>query len=134
MPILRSKTISVSINCSPEKVYAFVYGVKNFPKWANGFALSAKKVGSKWILETTSGNVIFAFVKRNSLGVLDHFVTVQGKVFYNPMRVVSNETGSEVVFTLFQHDGMSSKQFTEDAQIVQCDLNSLKKVLERSSK
>jgi hypothetical protein len=46
------------------------------------------------------------------------------------MRVVTNGTGSEVLFTMFQLPGMSDHQFAEDVAMVARDLQSLKVVLE----
>jgi hypothetical protein len=62
---------------------------------------------------------------------MDHAVTVaSGETIVNPMRVVPNGTGSEVLFTVFQRPGMSDAQFYEDAALVQRDLETLKRVLE----
>jgi hypothetical protein len=46
------------------------------------------------------------------------------------MRVLSNGSGSEVVFTLFQLPEMSDEQFAEDTAMVERDLKTLKNVLE----
>jgi hypothetical protein len=53
-----------------------------------------------------------------------------GAQILNPMRVVPNSSGSEVIFTLFQPPGMSDHKFDEDAGRVQRDLRTLKSVLE----
>jgi hypothetical protein len=46
------------------------------------------------------------------------------------MRVVPNGTGSTVLFTLFQTEGMSDADYERDAGMVLRDLESLKRVLE----
>jgi len=53
-----------------------------------------------------------------------------GQSVLNPMRVVANGDGSEVMFTLFQLPGMSEEQFATDAGMVEADLRTLKTVLE----
>ncbi|HXV12694.1 MAG TPA: SRPBCC family protein, partial [Candidatus Krumholzibacteria bacterium] len=53
-----------------------------------------------------------------------------GEKALNPMRVVPNGEGSEVLFTLFQLSEMSDLQFVEDVAMVERDLRSLKEVLE----
>ena len=69
--------------------------------------------------------------RRNEFGVLDHEVTLpSGDVIYNPMRVVPNGDGCEVVFSLRRLPGMSSEDFERDAGLVQADLTRLKQVLE----
>lgn len=77
------------------------------------------------------GRVRIEFVEANGLGVLDHEVTLESGVrFYNPMRVVANGEGSEVVFTLFRTSDMSAEKFAADARWVAKDLGKLKAVLE----
>ena len=85
----------------------------------------------RWVAQTTLGEVMFAFAERNSFGVLDHGVTLpSGESFFNPMRVVVNGPGSEVLFTVFRHPGMTAEEFDRDAQIVLGDLHKLKSVVE----
>lgn len=77
------------------------------------------------------GSVGFRFVSRNELGVLDHVVTIgPGVEILNPMRVVPNGTGSEVLFTLFKLPAMLDHEFAADAAMVQHDLETLKRVVE----
>ncbi|HTO12024.1 MAG TPA: SRPBCC family protein, partial [Candidatus Binatia bacterium] len=61
-PLLRSRTLSVSIDCSPARVYAFVRNVENLPRWAGGLASAVRKGPGGWILETPGGPLDFAFV------------------------------------------------------------------------
>ena len=75
--------------------------------------------------------MIFSFVESNAYGVLDHTVTfASGLMLTNPMRVISNGKGSELLFTLFQQEGMSDQQFEVDASLVQSDLETLRRILE----
>ena len=129
--LLRSRTLSVSIECSPKRVYEFVRNPENVPRWAGGLGTSVRKEGDRWILETPDGPLGLAFVADNDLGVLDHRVTIApGVDVLNPMRVVANGSGSEVSFTLFQLPGMTAEKFAEDARLVERDLRALKKLLE----
>ena len=67
----------------------------------------------------------------NPFGVLDHVVTLpDGQTFNNPMRVVPNGAGSLVTFTLFRQEGMSDANFARDAEMVESDLQALKRVVE----
>jgi hypothetical protein len=77
------------------------------------------------------GTVKLHFAKRNDLGVLDHDVTLEsGETVHNPIRVVPNGEGSEVIFILFRRPDMSDEKFAEDAAWVQKDLGVLKALLE----
>ena len=65
---------------------------------------------------------------------MDHDVTLEsGVTVHNPMRVVPNGEGSELVFTLIRQPGMSDGQFAKDRAAVENDLMTLKALLERES-
>jgi hypothetical protein len=129
--LMKSKTLSIAIAASPSAVYEFASSPENMPKWARGFAQSVIASKGDWIVETSEGPVKLRFVDRNVLGVLDHIVTLPtGLEIYNPMRVIPNGSGSEVVFTLFQTENLSDKQFADDAELVKNDLLTLRRLLE----
>jgi hypothetical protein len=129
--IFASKTLSVSIDRPPAHVYAFVAEPTNLTQWAGGLARSVTKVDDRWVVEMPSGSVGFRFVASRDFGVLDHIVTVSpGVEILNPMRVVPNGTGSEVLFTLFKLPAMLDHEFAADAAMVQHDLETLKRVVE----
>jgi hypothetical protein len=122
--------VSVSIDRPPEEVYAFAANPANLPRWAKGLGGSIRKVRGDWIAESPMGEVRVRFVKRNDLGVLDHDVTLpSGETVRNPMRVVANASGSEVVFTLFRRPGMSRAELAADAAAVERDLRTLRRIL-----
>jgi len=130
--VLRCKTLSVSIERAPRHVYAFVSNPENLPKWATALCRSVRKSEGEWIVETPDGPMRIKFVGHNEFGVLDHYVNpAPGLQMLNPMRVVANGSGSEVLFTLFQSPNMSEEKFAEDARLVERDLRTLKDVLER---
>jgi len=129
--VLRSRTLSVSIACPPRQVYGFVSNPENLPKWAMGLCRSVRKADGGWIVETPGGPMRFRFVGQNEFGVLDHYVSpTPGLEILNPMRVVPNGSGSEVIFTLFQWPNMSDEQYVEDVGLVERDLRTLKSILE----
>lgn len=128
----KSRTISVQIDRAPKEVYDFVSDPQNLPEWAKAFCKSIRKSNSDWIMETPQGPMNIRFVPRNTLGVLDHYVMMaSGTEVYVPMRVVPNGSGSEILFTIFRLPGMTDKEFSEDAALVEKDLEGLKNVLER---
>jgi hypothetical protein len=129
--MMNSRTITCSINRLPSVVYEFASNPENLPQWVKSFCLSVKKSGDEWQMETATGWVGIQFVPANDFGVLDHVVTLpDGQSILNPMRVVANGEGSEVMFTLFQLPDMSDEQFAKDAGMVEADLRTLKAVLE----
>lgn len=103
---------------------------ENLPRWAPGLCRSVRRTETGWLVETPTGTVKFRFVAPNDLGVLDHIVTLGCEEILNPMRVLANGGGSELLFTLFQRPGMTDAQFAEDRILVERDLNTLKTLLE----
>ena len=131
MTLRPTRTVSVSIGRDPRAVYAYVADPRNLPHWAPGFARSVRQEGDGWIVETADGPVRFAFVPDNPLGVVDHRVTGAGGLdVLNPVRVIPNGDGAEVLFTLFQREGMTDDQFRRDLGLVTADLQTLKRRLE----
>lgn len=126
------KNISISIDVAAEEVYRFAYNPLNLPKWAAGLSdKPVRKDAEGWIVETPEGPAKFRFVPRNTLGVLDHYLTLpSGVEVYSPMRVIANGKGSELVFTLLHAEGMSDEQFAKDQELIAADFKTLKRLLE----
>jgi hypothetical protein len=126
-----SRQITESIDRPATEVYDYAADPAHLPEWAPGLGSSVENVDGRWFVETPAGPAGLAFVERNEFGVLDHEVTLpSGDVIYNPMRVVPNGGGCEVVFSLRRLPGVSSEDFKRDAGLVQADLTRLKHVLE----
>jgi hypothetical protein len=123
-------TVSVGIGVEPAKVYAWASDPANLPFWASGFVQSIERRGKDWIGKTTLGEARFRFAAINEFGVLDHDVELPSGTFHNPIRVVPNGQGSEVLFTLFRLPGISDEQFKTDMDTVRADLNKLRTELE----
>lgn len=124
--------ISIYIDRNPTDVYDFTSNPKNLPLWAAGLTSSElKKEGDSWLAEAPFGQVKIRFAERNTFGVMDHDVEFDsGLISHNPMRVMPNGLGSEVVFSLFKRPDMSDDDFTRDQQAVEKDLARLKSLLE----
>ncbi|MFF5568315.1 SRPBCC family protein [Streptomyces sp. NPDC012623] len=133
-PVPASRHISTHIDRAAKEVYDYASDPANLPEWAHGLGKSIEKVGGRWIADSSPlGRVVVAFAPENEFGVLDHDVTLpSGEVVYNPVRVIAEGTGSEVVFTLRRQPGMSDEDFQRDADAVSADLAALKRVVERA--
>ena len=130
---MKSKTISLFIDTPSSRVYLYTLNPENLPYWVPSFCKSVQFINDEWVVQSPLGRVVFQFAPLNNFGVLDHTVTLSsGTRLINPMRVIPNGEGSEILFTLFQHDGMSDQQFHEDAELVLTDLQSLRQLLESS--
>jgi Polyketide cyclase / dehydrase and lipid transport len=126
-----SRHISERIARPADEVYDYAADPANLPQWAPGLGSSVEKIDGQWFVETSQGRVGFAFAQRNEYGVLDHYVTSpSGEVVYIPLRVIADGSGSEVVFTLRRHPGLSDQDFKADADAMAADLSRLMQVLE----
>ncbi|MGH3518990.1 MAG: SRPBCC family protein [Haloechinothrix sp.] len=130
--VSESQHISTSIERAASEVYNYASNPANLPEWAAGLGSSVEQIGGQWIALSPMGKVVVDFVEHNTFGVLDHEVTLpSGETVYNPMRVIPDGLGCEVVFTLRRGAGMSDADFQRDADAVAADLAALRQVLER---
>jgi hypothetical protein len=127
-----ARHLSIYIERPPDVVYEFASNPRNLPQWAAGLARSSVEPdGDWWVAEAPFGTARIRFVAPNALGVMDHDVeSAAGEIVRNPMRVVPNGEGSELVFTLLRRPGMSAEQFADDERAVANDLRTLKRLLE----
>jgi hypothetical protein len=131
MPTSRARHIGITIERPADEVYGFMAEPTNFPRWAEGLGRDFRHVeGMVWAAQTPMGPMRIAFSEPNAHGILDHAVIPpNGPAMHNPLRVMANGSGSEVVFTLFQRD-MSDDEMARDAGMVARDLAALKALLE----
>ena len=131
--MLEARTICISIDRPWREVYEAIWRPEDFPKWASGLSTSSlEKDGDDWKAEGPEGPVKIRFTTHNAFGVMDHYVDVgAGPEIYVPMRIVANDDGTEVLFTLLRQPGMSAAKFLEDAEWVARDLLALKALVTR---
>lgn len=133
MSTLPSRHLGVRIEAPAAEVYAFVADPTNLPRWAAGLASASVELHEgRWITESPMGTVEIAFAPRNEFGVLDHDVMLpSGEVVSNPVRVLPNEDGCDLVFTVRQRPDMSDEDVQQDLAAVQADLDTLARLLSR---
>ncbi len=131
MSTMPARIIHRSIDRNWRDVYAFAEAPKNMPLWASDLASGLERSGNDWIAEGVLGTVKVSFVPHNEFGVIDHTVTIEsGLRVYNALRVVPNQDGCEVMFTLLRMPGTTDEQFEADAAHVARDLDALKTLME----
>lgn len=131
MPIRPSRALSISIDRPPKAVYDYVRDPEHLPSWASGLASSVRRDGDEWIGESDFGTVRFSFVPENEFLIADHLVTLpDGTETLNPVRVVANDDGADVVFTVVREPGQSADEFDTVLATVTGDLERLRSVLE----
>ena len=131
MAIGNVRHIGIGIDLPADEVYAFLAQPLNFPKWAEGLGHGfVHAEGMTWAAQSPMGPIRILFSEPNRYGILDHTVILpDGTVMTNPLRVLANGSGSEIVFTLFQRD-MTDDEMARDAGMIARDLAALKALLE----
>jgi hypothetical protein len=128
---METRYVAIAIARPPRDVYAFASDPRNLPAWAAGLAGSVRQVDGEWQASSPLGKIRIRMTPPNDLGVLDHDVVLESGVSVrNPLRVMPNGSGSEVVFVLFRRPDMTAEQFEQDARAVERDLATLKALLE----
>ena len=123
--------LSTSIDASPAEVAAFAGDPANLPTWAAGLSNGIREVAGRWITDSPMGEVEVRFGPHTDLGILDHdAIFPDGTIVHNPLRVLANGTGAEVVFTLYRLPGVDDAEFDRDADMVRADLARLRTQVE----
>jgi hypothetical protein len=126
-----SRHLTVSIDRPAGEVYDYAADPRHLPEWAAGLAGGIRLEAGEWVADSPMGRVVVRFVPRNEFGVLDHDVTLpSGATVPNPLRVLPDGEGCEVVFTLRRQPAMTDAEFAADAAAVTADLATLKRVVE----
>ena len=126
-----ARHISRFIASPPRAVAAYLADLQNLPRWAAGLSAGGHEENGVWITDSPMGKVRVRFAPANELGVFDHDVTLpDGTTFHNPLRVLANDEGSEVVFTLYRREGVTDEAFEKDAATIASDLDRLRALLE----
>lgn len=135
MNVQRAEVLHISILTPREDVLAFLSDMTNWKTWAPWIDSVRRSSARDWTLDTEAGLMKVRFVESNSLGVLDHEVTLaSGVTVLNSMRVLPNGSGSELVMVVFQSPEASTEEFNRDVEAVRDDLARLKKAAETFSR
>ncbi|UDM20770.1 SRPBCC family protein [Clavibacter michiganensis] len=124
--------ITRSVDADVASVVAVAGDPARLPEWAAGVSSGIRLEGGRWLSDSPMGAIEIAFTGPRELGILDHDVTLpDGTVVRNPLRVLPNDGGSEVVFTLFRRPGATDVDLAEDAALVAEDLDRLAALVAR---
>lgn len=122
--------INVSIDRDPGSVFEFVSQPESLPQWARMFCKLLEPSGGDWYVHTPDGRVRIRFDEDVTSGIMDHFIRPDNGIeFMVPMRVVPNNAGSEIIFTLFRDPDISNEKFALTIDWVRRDLNMLNEIL-----
>jgi hypothetical protein len=126
-----SRHLSVSIDRPAAAVYAYARDPAHLPVWAAGLAAGIHRERGEWVADSPMGRVLVRFVPVNEYGVLDHDVVLpDGTSVTNPLRVLADGDGAEVVFTARRRPAMTDQEWAADVDAISADLERLKRALE----
>ncbi|WP_203186901.1 SRPBCC family protein [Streptomyces pratensis] len=128
-----SRHIGIHIDRPAREVYDYASDPSHLPEWAAGLGSSIERTDGQWAADSPMGRILIDFAPRNDYGVLDHDVTLPtGETVHNPLRVIADTDGCEVVFTLRRRPDTGADEFRRDAEAVSADLATLKRLMERA--
>jgi hypothetical protein len=132
--IFESVHVSTSIDRAAEEVYAYASDPANLSTWAAGLANQVVEVvDALLVVDSPMGRVTVRFAAPNQFGILDHDVNLpSGETVSNPMRVIPNGDGCDVVFTVRRRAGVSAEAFAADQDAVAADLATLRDLMQRA--
>lgn len=131
MKIARSAIKSVDIAATPERVYAFISNVMNWPRYAVVNLKSVSPGRDGWFKVVTKygeGEIKIDGVP--GLGVFDHTWRDPQATWRVYGRVVPNGEGSTVMMTLFQPPVMNDALFDQAMKEMDIEMAKLKEIME----
>jgi polyketide cyclase/dehydrase/lipid transport protein len=125
--------VATPIERSARDVYEYVSDPRHLADWAAGLAhRPVEQVDGRWVVDSPLGRVLVEFASPNEHGIADHVVTLpDGTSVRNPMRVIPNADGCDVVFSVRRQQDMSDSEFAADVDAVRKDLDALRTILQR---
>jgi hypothetical protein len=129
---MQARTLSITISREWSGLYEEFRHPEAFPRWASGLSdASLQRDGDDWTARGPEGPVRIRFSPPNPFGVMDHWVELgKGREVYVPLRIIPNDTGAEVMLTLFRQPGITEASFARDIAWVERDLLALKRLAE----
>jgi uncharacterized protein YndB with AHSA1/START domain len=131
---VRCVTKSVTIDRPAAEVHAYLADAANWPRWAviNVLAVEPSAEPGWWKITTAQGPGEIRIHADAATGVLDHdFRDDSETIFTVPARVVANGRGAEFLMTFLQPSEMSDDELDSQLELVETELATLKRVLER---
>jgi hypothetical protein len=125
----RSQTRSISIAAAPRTVFDLVSDPSALPRWAPGFARSARPAGDHWVIENDQGEsriVVRSSREHGTVDILSADDPSQGAY----SRVLPNGTGSEYQFTLQFPPDAAEDAITEQMAVVDAELQAVRALCE----
>jgi uncharacterized protein YndB with AHSA1/START domain len=122
-------TRSIAIAASPQTVFDVVSDPATLPRWAPGFARTARPDGDHWIIENDRGGGRIFYRTSREHGTVD-ILSADNPAQGAYTRVLPNGTGSEYQFTLQFPPDTPEEAVTEQLAIVAAELQAVRSLCE----
>jgi uncharacterized protein YndB with AHSA1/START domain len=125
----RAETRSISIAAPPETVLKLLSDARRLPDWAPAFALAVEPAGEDWLIDSGAGQLrvrLRASLEHGTVDLLRPNDPSRGA----RMRVLSNQDGSEFLFTLIFPAGADDKSVAQQMATVEAELRTVRDLCE----
>jgi hypothetical protein len=124
-----SRTVTIVVPTSRERIFSFLSEIENLPKWATEFCQELKRDGAHHKVVTSSGELFFRIESDAKTGVIDMFAgptpSEQG-IF--PCRVITLPgQRSAVSFTFFRPADMPEEMYDRQYRSLVIEMDGLAK-------
>lgn len=132
-PLGPAETRSVSIAASPAIVLDLVGDARRLPEWAPAFASTVTQDGEDWLIDSAGTQLRLRVVVSRDAGTVD--LLRKGDPRHGArMRVVENEAGSELVFTLIFPRGVGEDVVARQMSTVESELRTVRNLCESQTR
>jgi Polyketide cyclase / dehydrase and lipid transport len=124
-----SETRSISIAAPPETVVEFLGDARRLPDWAPAFAVAVEPAGHDWLIDSGAGHIRVRVRVSVEYGTVD-LLRPEDPGRGAHMRVLSNEDGSEFLFTLVFPVGVDDDSIARQMTTVEAELRTVRDLCE----
>ena len=128
----RAETRSISIAAPPDTVLKLLSNPRRLPDWAPAFAVAVEPAGQDWLVDSGAGQLRLRVRASPEHGTVD-LLRPNDPSRGARMRVLSNEDGSEFVFTLIFPAGADDKSIARQMTTVEAELRTVRDLCEAKS-
>jgi hypothetical protein len=124
-----AETRSISIAAPPQTVLELLADARRLPDWAPAFAQAAEPAGEDWLIDSGAGQIRIRVRVSPEYGTVD-LVRPQDLTRGAHMRVLTNEEGSEFLFTLVFPVGTDDESIAQQMTTVEAELRTVRDLCE----
>jgi uncharacterized protein YndB with AHSA1/START domain len=125
----RAETRSISIAAPPETVLKLLSDARRLPDWAPAFALAVEPDGQDWLIDSGAGQLRVRVRLSLEYGTVD-LLRPNEPSRGARMRVLNNENGSELLFTIVFPVGAEDDAIAQQMATVEAELRSVRDLCE----